>query len=780
MDGSSFGRLFRGAAAALTAGAVLGGVLAVPAAGLEVSPSAPEVRMRAFDPADFADRAAQLPAGLTEAIRRDLGQSPEEYLATAAAARLAGQVVGSLGDAVRSAWLDGQTLHVAVSDHGAAITARSRGADVQVGDVLTDALAAARAQDKLAYIDRDAERVVAVGAGVRGAPLGKVRLSAQSGDHGGGGGVAVRAPLADYYCSTAFAGTDADGEARLLTAGHCAAGADGLFTSGVDDVAPDAPLSAVDPQDWAGRIGEELGEYVPDSVSFGDGHDAALIAAGGDVRPEVAGWAQDAAGLTVHDSVAPVAGAPVCSAGLMSGWSCGHILDARTTVAVSGQAVTGFLFDACVLPGDSGGAVTVGTYALGLSSGSTWPGPSCADGDPAAGGDDLSVGYALSDVEALYGAGWDLAVRVGAPDVTAPADDATTGPTPTIAGTADAAAGAVVTVRIEDGPELQARVGTAGRWSATVGEALEPGTYHYTARTSFRTATSAETVTSEETGGEFEVAELAGLGVSWPAPGHVSPDGRLAFEGTGQPGAAVVLTVGDEELARTTVGADGTWSLRAESTRPAGRFDAVLTQELTAETRGDGSGDESGDGAGSAEPGSQTTESGGSPSGAAEGATVTVADVGVAPGAPRVSAPMGRIAATDAGTLTGAGVPGAVVTVRVADAAADVEAAPELRTEAGADGAWSLQLDAPLPAGRHVVVATQSVDDLTSEPSSPVAIEVAATTRSSGGLDGTAGPAAGDEDDALPAGVLAAMAGVLIIGAAVTAALVWRRRRADG
>ncbi|SDT51202.1 hypothetical protein [Jiangella sp. DSM 45060] len=759
MHATSLGRRLLGVAAAFV---VAGGVLATagPAAALEVdtTPAAPDVRMRVYDAADFADRAAELPAGLAEAIRRDLGQSPEEYLATAAAARQAGRVVDSLGDTVRSAWLDGQTLHVAVTDRGATIAARNAGAEVQVGDVLADALAAARAQDKLAYIDRAAERVVAVGAGVRGEPVRQVRLSAQSGEQVGGTGVAVRAPLADYHCSAAFTGSGPDGAPRLLTAGHCGAGADGPFTTGIDAVPPDAPLSTVEPRDWPGLIGDPLGDYVEDSITFGDGHDAALISVDGDVRPEVAGWGPDAdSALAVHDSVGALAGAPVCAAGGASGWNCGHILDARTTVPVSGQDVTGFLFDACVLPGDSGGAVTIGTYALGLSSGSTWPGPTCAGGDPAAGGDDLSVGYALSDAEALYGADWDLGVRVGAPQVAAPADDAAAGPTPTFTGTADAAAGAVVTVEIEDGPELEAEVGVTGRWTAPVGAALEPGTYSYTARTTLRPATGDDPVTSAETTGEFEVAERAGLGVSWPAPGHVSPDGRLAFEGTGQPGAVVALTVGGEELARTTVGADGTWSLRADSARPAGRFDAVLTQET--------------DDAAAVQPGAGTT----SPSAPA---SVTVAGVGVAPGAPVVRAPRGRVSVTDAGTLSGAAAPGAAVSVRVAEAAADVADAPELTTEAGADGAWTLHLDAPLPAGRHVVVATQSVDDLTSEPSSPVTVDVAATSRSAGGLEGATSPT--PTDDGLPGGVLAAAGGIVLAGVAVAAALAWRRRRTAG
>jgi hypothetical protein len=777
VNGSSFGRRIALAAGAFTVAAGTLVAVAGPAAALEVdtSPAAPAARMRAFDPAEFADRAAQLPPGLAEAVRRDLDLSPEEYLATAAAARLAGEVVGSLGDAVRSAWLDGQTLHVAVTDRSQAIAARTAGAEVQVGDVLADALTAARAQDKLAYVDREAERVVAVGAEVRGAPVGQARLSAQSGDeHRGGSGFAVEDQAADYHCSTAFAGTGGDGDALLLTAGHCTAGPDGPFASEARELTPPAPLSAEAAGTWPGLVGAGLGAFVPGSAAFGDGRDAALLTVDGDVAPEVAAWSPGPAGepgLAVHDSIVAVAGAPVCSAGVASGWTCGHVLDAQASVQVSGQAVTGFLFDACVLPGDSGGAVVAGQYALGLNSGSTWTGPTCADGDPAAAGDDLAVGYAISGpagVEELYGDDFDLAVRVGRPEVTAPADGAVAGRTPTVTGTADAAEGAVVIVEIDGGPTVEATVGPAGRWSATVGEPLDPGTHEYEATTSFRPATSDRTVRSTAATGEFDVAAVAELGVSWPAPGHVSTDGLLHFEGTGQPGATVRLTVGGEELAATTVGDDGTWSLRAA--RPAGRFDAVLTQHLPEGFAASGAEDGTGTAAASALSTGSGADAGGDE-------TVTVAGVGVAPSAPVVSTPLGGIPAAEAGTVRGAGLPGASVSVRVAAPGTDVAGAPELRTEAGADGSWTVRLDAPLAAGRHVVVATQTLDDLTSEPSEPVVLEVA--DGGSSGSDPNRAAASEDGGSGLAGVALAAAAGIVAAGVAVAAAVAWRRRSAQ-
>lgn len=740
---------------ALASAAGLGIVGTLPATGLDIGslPPEPAVRMQTFDPSAFTDAAAELPTGLVEAVRRDLDLSAAEYLASAAAARQAGLVVESLGDTVRSAWLEGQTLHVTVADRADLPTARAAGAEARVGDPLADALAAARAQDKVAYIDRAAERVVPVEAAVEGEPVSQLRLFTQDGQHQGGSGFAVADLLNDYFCSTGFTGTGADGQPLLLTAGHCGAGAEGLFTSPVKELAPPAPLGADADGAWVGLIGPEFGEYAADSFVFGDGRDAGLVeltADDADVAPEIASWspsdAADPQPLRVYDSIDAIAGSVACSAGVTSGWTCGRILDAQTTVPVSGEEVTGFMLDACVLPGDSGGAILAGNYALGVNSGSTWQGPTCADGS-ASGGTDVSLGYAVSsgtdNVEALYGDQWELLIHVGAPVVTSPADGATVSATPTITGTARAAAGATVTVSIDDGPTLETTVGPAGRWSATADEPLEAGTHDYEVTVTHGTATSATTTTSEPVSGSFEVAERAGLSVGWPSAGHVSSTDRPTFEGTGEPGATVTLSVGDEVRGTTTVQDDGTWTLTPDGELGAGRFDAVLTQEA-----------------------------------GATASSVTVGEVGVAPGPPVITSPRSGDDVGMEHTFTGVGVAGATVSLRVSgadDRSLSTTTASTVSAQADDEGVWEIQLDGPLPAGQQVVVATQTVDDVRSQPSRSVAFEVTKPQARTGGDLGSRR----DDDDADLAETGASgwllLAGGLLLVAGGAAAAGWRR-----
>ncbi|TDE14997.1 Ig-like domain-containing protein [Jiangella asiatica] len=688
---------------------------ALPASALDVgsAPAAPAGRMQDLDPADFTTAAAELPAGLVDAVRRDLDLSPEQYLAAAAAARQAGQVVAALGDVVRSAWLEGRTLHVAVADRADAAAVEATGAEVHVGDPLADALAAARAQNKLAYIDRAAERVVPVEATVEGEPVGQLGLFARDGEHEhrGGSGFAVSDLLSDYYCSTGFTGTNADGDPLLLTAGHCGGSTEGLFTSPVQELTPPTPLASDPAGDWPALIGPEIGAYVPDSFVFGDGRDAGLIELTKDddvLAPEVAAWspasATEAEPLRVYDSIDAIAGAPACSAGVTSGWSCGRVLDAQTTVPVSGQQVTGFVLDTCVLPGDSGGAVVVGNYALGINSGSTWQGPTCADGET-----NVSLGYAVSggteNAEALYGEDWELLIHVGTPVITSPADHGVVGATPTLTGTVRAAAGATVTVTVDDGPTLRSTVGPTGRWSATADEPLEPGTYEYEVTVSHRTATGDTVTESAPVEGTFEVAEQAGLSVGWPSSGQVAGTGQPTFEGTGEPGATVTLAVGDDVHGTATVQDDGTWSLTPDDSLAAGRFDAVLSQEA-----GDAS------------------------------TSVTVADIGVTPGPPVITSPRAGDEIGPQHTFTGVGVVGATVSLRVTtdgdrDPSAAASSAVSARTDE--EGVWEIRLDGPLAPGQQVVIATQTVDDVASQPSRSVAFEVTrAQARTGGDLGG--------------------------------------------
>ncbi|WP_298328498.1 S1 family peptidase [Haloactinopolyspora sp.] len=769
MSGSSYGhrahaRLARvSLISLLTSAFTVAGVHSADSATAAEPAETPAVQMQDFSPDDFVDRAGLLPEDLVAAVRRDLGLSAQEYLARAATAHRAAAVVDSLGSAVRSAWLVEDDLHVAVDTQADATAARAAGAEVHVGDGLTDALAAAQAQDKLAYIDREAGRVVPIDADLEGEPVGRSGLTAQS-SWRGGDGFAVSDLLMDYRCSTGFAGTSADGATRILTAGHCGSAEDGLFTSPVRALdLPQAVVTSPELGDtWAEHIGDPVGEFVTDSFAFGDGKDAGLIdvtAEDWDVRPEVTSPAAsgDAAGVQVLDSIDPIAGAVACSSGTTSGWTCGHVLAANTSAKVSGSDVTGFLFDACVLPGDSGGAIMTGPYALGINSGSTWQSADCSTGavSPASTGTDVSLGYAVSggtdSIEKLYGDEWDLLVHVGAPTITSPDDQATVGATPTMSGTVAAAAGATVEISIDGAAPLETTVGPEGRWSVPVTEPLEPGSHSFEATASHTAVTSDTAATGDTVTGTFTVAPVASLNPTWPRAGDTTTTKRPTFTGTGQPGATVELRVGSDVRATTTVSKDGSWAITPESHLAAGRFDVVLTQQVDEES-----------------------------------SSVTVRQVGLKPGAPVITSPRPGEALDATHRISGLAAPGATVSLHLnpSDETAAEADGGDARVRAGDDGAWAVELAGPMPDGSQTVVATQSVDGLRSEPSAAVSFAVdqrVGTTRSGGTLKGFAGRDSVTGTGSATSSLLWAWGvAVLLIAAAVVAGTAWRRRRTSG
>ncbi len=768
MSGSSFSRHARTRVARTTVVGALAASLTTigvgAAAGADsTSPPDPAepVQMETFDPDEFSEPAQRLPADLVDAVRRDLGLSPAEYLAGAATAKRAAEVVDSLGDTVRSAWLQDGSLHVAVHSADDAQAVGATGAQVHTGDALADAVDAAKSQGKLAFADRQAGTVRPVGGDLRGEPVVQPHLIAQS-KWRGGHGFAMSDLANDYHCSTGFVGEDADGEPRVLTAGHCGASADGLLSSPVASL--DLPASVATSPDlegkWPQHIGDEVGEFDDESFAFGDGKDAGLVDLSGEdgtAVPEVGSpdTPDEANGLSILGSVDAVAGAPACTSGVTSGWTCGTILASEVTTEVSSEDVTGFLFDACVLPGDSGGPVTVGQYALGVNSGSMWEAPGCASGtDQDETQNNVSLGYALTggsdDVTKLYGDGWRMLIHVGEPAVTSPTPDSAVDSTPTLSGSVNAAAGATVEVSIGSDVTRETTVTPSGRWTMSVDEPLPSGSHTYEVTVSHTDATGGSATSS--TTGTFDVAAAVSLNTTWPQPGDTTTTPHPTFTGTGQPDATVELSAGDDLTADTTVAEDGSWSLEFDEELPAGRFDAELTQQ-------------------------------------AEGGTdsVTIPDIGLRPGEPVVTSPGAGETVGSHHTFTGIGVPGArvVVDVRV-DGNDTAGEQPQLQARANDDGVWKAEHDGPLPADVRSVVATQRVDDLESEPSSEVSFDVAGRDTASSTdtqFDSPRRDVATAErpdlaDTGAPTGLLLSVAAGLLVAGLTVVTVLPRRHRA--
>ncbi|WP_166349506.1 Ig-like domain-containing protein [Phytoactinopolyspora limicola] len=733
----------------------------------------PDVVMRDFDPAEFSAPAAELPADLVAAIERDLGISPQRYLARAAAAKVAVDVVDSLGELVSSAWLDGETLHVSVNNRGDTAVVAATGASVHVGDALADAVRAARSQGQIAFADRRADNLVPVEAAISAEPA----LSSDAPDIGPwaerlSGGFAIVTEHDDGFatCSAGFNGTTAEAGPAAITAAHCAGGgptgvdgpisvagsdrlvADDTDEAGTDEADTDDNTLLDDLTDGLLKPDESAeepntdGDLVARDISFGGGHDMAVLDVLRDdvgLRPRVAapdGAAGQGRSLPVFDAIAPLAGAPACKAGVSSGWTCGTVVATEATVPVNGEDVTGFLLDACAVPGDGGGPIVVGYYAVGVVSGSTRTDADCAG--PAQ-DVQVSVGYPLTSGEpkvgALHGSGWRLAVHVGAPEVKAPVDGDVTGQRPTFRGRIDAAAGANVTVRI-DGETVEAAVKADGSWRIPVEEPLTPGRHTYTITAAHTPVGGERVVTSAPVEGSFEVAEVATLVVQSPTSGETTTAAQPRFSGTGDPGARITLAF-DGSSTAAIVADDGTWSLSPSPAERAGRFDATITQETTASTD-----------------------------------DVAVERIGIVPGAPMVVASEEE---PDGGySFRGTAAPGSTVAVRVqpgdstnssdsgeaadpgmGDSAADAGTrVGEHVTVADTDGQWKVE-SVDLPPGRYAVSAVQAVDDLTSERSAAVALEIGAQPTESARAD-----AAASEDDLAQTGS--------VVGGPVMAAVV--------
>lgn len=660
-------------AGVLVASAVVSGGVFASSTAAQADEQIP-VTVPTFAADDFIELAAQLPATLREAIERDLGVAPEQYLANAERARAASDAATLLrnqGVDVLGASIDGQDVTINVASDSDAAAVEASGARVVVGPL--EAL----------NTDREVQ---------------------PARDHKGGYGYAYQVSEPDETgafqlsrCSVGFSGYDPDGNSRYLTAGHC--GIDEAtgeqFTYPVHHIELDAPIWGT--EDWASEFpGPDLGEFVPGSFHFGGEHDGGLV----DITnpewtavPQVAGWAggagaPDDASVTIRGPIDAVAGAQACKSGATSGWTCGDILVPVQSTPVGEQAVTGFIFNACMLGGDSGGSVVVGNYALGVNSGSTHDGRTeCDSWNPAQSPDsdgDFSIGYSLATGQynalTLLGGEWELSVAVATPVVTSPEDGGETGPRPTFTGTVEGARSThEVRVVIDGDDAYEGRINDDGTFSVAIDE-LVPGEHTYEVTASYgnfsRSAVAEGTFTSTE-------VQAEPLTVASPTDGQTTGNARPSFTGTGQPGATVTLTVGDEVYGEATVGDDGSWTIAPSADLPVGeRFDATVTQEFEGDVQ-----------------------------------SVTVADLGITVPAVTIAEPEDGATVTGDVVFSGTVYPAAELTLAIegtvtesserVQTAAD-EWAGEL--EIGEDGSWTFTPAEALENGEYTLTASAAVE----------------------------------------------------------------------
>jgi LPXTG-motif cell wall-anchored protein len=659
----------------LVASAVVSGGVFATSTAAQADEQIP-VTVPTFAADDFIELAAQLPATLREAIERDLDVAPEQYLANAERARAASDAA------------------TALRNHGVDVLGASINGDEVTLNVASEA---------------DAAAVAASGAQVVVGPLESMRTEREvqpARDHKGGYGYAYQVSEPDENgafelsrCSVGFSGFDPDGNSRYLTAGHCGLSEETgeQFTYPVNHIELDAPIW--DTEDWASEFpGPALGEFVPGSFHFGGEHDGGLVdVTGADwtAVPQVAGWgggsgAPDEASVTIRGPIDAVAGAQACKSGATSGWTCGDILVPAQSTPVGDQAVTGFIFNACVLGGDSGGSVVVGNYALGVNSGSTHDGRlDCDSWNPATspntGDADFSIGYSLATGEynalTLLGSDWELAVAVNTPAVASPEDGGETGPRPTFTGTVEAARSTHKVQLVIDGENTyEGTVTDDGAFTITVTDELVPGEHTYELTASYGNFSRSEAAEGSFTSTEMQVEALT---VASPTDGQTTGNARPAFSGTGQAGATVTLAVGDDAFGETTVAEDGTWTLAPSADLPVGqRFDATVTQSFDGDTQ-----------------------------------AVTVADLGITLPPVTIAEPEDGSTVTGDVVFSGTAYPGATLSLAIEGTV--TESSERVQTaadewvgdlEIGDDGAWTFTPAEPLENGEYTLTASAAVE----------------------------------------------------------------------
>jgi putative cell wall-binding protein len=447
-------------------------LLADPAAAATTQPAAQTTGQAAdgapsigdYTPDQFATAAGQLPPGLVQAVRDDLGQTPEEYLADAATASDAAGVVAHLdrtGVDVTGSRVDGSRVTIGVSDPADLAAVRATGATAVLGTVT--------------------------------APVAVPTLHAAADLLGGTawGYLTNAATGATVRCSVGFNGLGPGSAAQFVTAGHCKLGTP---QSAINQIVQTAPGQS-------GPFGATIGTMVANSFQYGAGVDSGRIAVTGAGLASVAAvstWgggtgAPSAAPLAIRGDTTGVVGAAVCKSGSTSGWTCGHILAVDQLVDVDDQTVNAILTDACVLQGDSGGAAVVGALALGVTSASSYA--------TVCGPDPISAFFPLRSASgapsvATAQAGWQLRVALATPVPDLASGGSTFAAAPFTGTVAGADGGTRVDVYFDgrtdaQGASASATVSSTGRFSVALPSAQGTHAYRIVARWGSQSSTAA-------------------------------------------------------------------------------------------------------------------------------------------------------------------------------------------------------------------------------------------------------------------------------------------------
>lgn len=347
------------------------------------SPPVDSVGMGDYPAPDYAEEAKSLPPALTTALDRDLGITPSEYLAQAAAASDAVGVVRTLADSgveMTGSRLDGTTLVVNVASAKDASAVEALGAVADLGSP--------------ALVDTSS---------LQFSPAFDVT---------GGEGYTWSTGAGSYQCSIGFPGFRiSDGQPMAVTAGHCTSGMAGI-SGGVKELLQQVPGAT-------GTRGQVLGSPLAGASAFGGGYDGGLITldgAGATPTASVLTWGGGAAAprasapLAITGMSPTIAGATLCKSGSRTGWTCGTVLGVDYPLNVGGNTVNSIIATTCLQPGDSGGAAVVGQLAVGINSSTS--SLACGSSGYIAGFYPMISAGGRASVQAQFGSVWEPAFSV--------------------------------------------------------------------------------------------------------------------------------------------------------------------------------------------------------------------------------------------------------------------------------------------------------------------------------------------------------------------------------
>ena len=475
----------RGAAAVALGVCLLAAAGVSPALGAPAEPQSEAPTMGDYAPRDFRTSADELGPELIAAVERDLGVSAEEYLARAAAASDASDVVEFLsahGIDASDRRLDGTQLTIGVDSVREAQLVEQTGAEAVIGSLPPPEA-----------VDDD------------------VVFEAATDVFGGDGITWTNSQGSAFRCSVGVNGTDTLGEPQIVTAGHCTDTviSGGLYRHLTLSKTGVNPSLATDPQ--------SMGAPVPSSFEAGNGFDIGLVRVsepGLTPQPYVAtyglGQGTRTANLTaVRDTIIPTLGSPVCKSGGTTGWTCGTITNAFVNnQQVSDYQVDVFMTDACMLGGDSGGPALVGNAFVGVNSGSAFGQvPSGYSGTTAQycasvpQGNRLSVmaimrhdAVGADTIESRYATTWEPSVLIDRPSVSVPAPH-TSGGTITVSGSiANPNPRLRIHVTVNGDTTIVTPNPTTGAWSAALGAVGDVDSLTVQARWGLRSTSPTVTV----------------------------------------------------------------------------------------------------------------------------------------------------------------------------------------------------------------------------------------------------------------------------------------------